>query len=177
MRIDIINGRVACIGAEKNSSFMGAADKYFFWEEYNGARYARLAPVVKEYDSAVAARRDAFTLNAILMYANRYLVDVSEGVFTYAEHLKETVAGLEEKERREWKEKEEEKRRKSLSDSLKRNGCGKCENLRRVGEDAFFCGVVGKELDTKNVPTYDYETQMMYLINIVAFPCEGCPKI
>ena len=116
-------------------------------------------------------------MKMILVYASRYFVDVSESVFTYAEHLKETVAGLEEKERREWKEKEEEKRRKSLSDSLKRNGCGKCENLRRVGEDAFFCGVVGKELDTKNVPTYDYETQMMYLINIVAFPCEGCPKI
>lgn len=68
--------------------------------------------------------------------------------------------------------KEKEREREEKWEGLCKNGCGRCEKLRRDGDD-FICADNNEMLPEKNVPGYVGKAYRLF--DYRAFPTDNCP--
>lgn len=161
MKLMIEAGKVVCTLDEKNNAFLH--DCYPRFNGYQGNK-------IKMHESGTES--DYKRLKAIVGYAERHGVEVSEEV---KERLSQLKQRAEEAEEKRYLEEERERQRRHWEE-LKANGCGRCEYCRATGyEDEYICEAANCELETKNRPYYDYRRHIQYVFALSPMPSENCP--
>lgn len=173
MKIEIQNGRVVCNMSDKNEAFWErVAFVYFVGHSPYGNSYSYMKPAWTKYHSFLDARQERNYIDGIIFFAEHYGVEVDSEVYKLRDWINQQYEDLKAQDEQDKTQEQKQKEWKRLCDK----GCNKCEKLKQIGEDSFFCGETGEELEMKNKPFYDFKNRIHYLFNYEPFPSENCPR-
>lgn len=138
---------------------------------------------VKQYNTRIDRKlNDCGAMGGLswLLKQMQYFVKYGHGVIEVDESFNEFQRKVDERYkelyRAETERRQAEAAQRMRSEYWKRlckNGCGKCENLRCIGDDDYECGVTGDSLEVRNMP--EYRGKVYQLFNYIPFPTDDCP--
>lgn len=157
MRVDYIGGKIVCVAEDWNN--LTSKEKDFLrdcywigiWTNFNADGHL-------EMGERVSARSYVQAFATIILSAKTNGIPLPEK----AKELKEFYSKLNTIEFERAERQREAERRKKSWETRKKNGCGNCSFLRKIGDSDFQCKYSGDMLNTMfydeyNPITKDYE--------------------